>query len=154
MAPGPNNNNNIKVSSPASSEMAAGSVNSENDEGAYGNKRLLHACTSLIGTTVLVDTDDGHQYEGVFRVFSSKLEISLDQAHEVDPKDPSRINPEKVEKTMVFPMSAIGKITNSTVKIRCERRFRELQSILLIKGVEFCANYFEHQGLHQAIFLM
>ena len=50
----------------------------------------------------------------MFRAFSANLEISLEQAHLVDPKNPSKITPETVKEMMVFElkevlhMSAIG----------------------------------------------
>ncbi len=99
--PGSSNNNNKEqqqrlVSSPSLDE-----------EGAYSNKRMTYICTSLIGNTVSVETDDGIVYEGVFRTFSPDLDITLEQLHQVDKNDPTRINPETVKSTGVFSMKRI-----------------------------------------------
>ena len=68
---------------------------------------MFYVCSSLIGTTVSVETDDGIVYEGVFRTFSPDLDITLEQVHTVDPEDPSRINPKSVKSTGVFSMKRI-----------------------------------------------
>ena len=53
----------------------------------------------MIGATVSVELDDGMVYEGVFRTFSPDLDITLEQAHKVDPDDPTKINPDSVKAT-------------------------------------------------------
>ena len=57
-------------------------------------------------------TTDNTQFEGLFRVFSSKLEITLEQAHQIlDPSDPSRISPETVRETVIFPLNKVIAVT-------------------------------------------
>ena len=46
-------------------------------------------------------------YEGVFRTFSTDLDIVLDQCHQVDPEDPTKIDPTTVKITGVFNMKRI-----------------------------------------------
>ena len=46
-------------------------------------------------------------YEGVFRTFSTDLDIVLDQCHQVDPEDPTKIDPATVKVTGVFNMKRI-----------------------------------------------
>jgi len=46
---------------------------------------------------------DGNTYEGIFRIFSPQLELTLDVAHLVDAKDPGKICEENV-RSMVFNM--------------------------------------------------
>ena len=46
-------------------------------------------------------------FEGLFRAFSPHLELTLDQAHKVDPKAPLKITPETVKDTMVFKLENI-----------------------------------------------
>lgn len=77
------------------------------EEGAYSNQRMTYICSSLIGTTVSVETDDGVIYEGVFRTFSPDLDITLEQVHTVNPDDPGRIDPDSVKLTGVFSMKRI-----------------------------------------------
>jgi small nuclear ribonucleoprotein (snRNP)-like protein len=61
------------------------------EEGAYSNQRLTYICTSLIGSNISVETEEGDIHEGVFRCFSPNLDITLDQVHTVDPDDPTCI---------------------------------------------------------------
>merc|ERR1719189_2523067 len=86
------------------SNLAASGSSSVAD-GVYSNKRLMHACTCLIGTTVQVETIDGNIHEGLFRTFSPDLEITLEQAHLIDPKNPTK-NPtaDVVKEIMIFEM--------------------------------------------------
>jgi hypothetical protein len=53
-----------------------------------------------------IETLRGQTYEGIFRAFSPRLELTLDMVHPVDPKDPSRISEEKVS-TMVFKLGDV-----------------------------------------------
>ena len=69
------------------------------EEGVFANRRVTYICTSMIGATVSVELDDGMVYEGVFRTFSPDLDITLEQAHKVDPDDPTKINPDSVKAT-------------------------------------------------------
>ena len=71
----------------------------DGEEGVFSNHRVTYICSSLIGATVSVETDDGIVYEGVFRTFSPDLDITLEQVHQVDPEDPSKINPDTVKST-------------------------------------------------------
>ena len=72
------------------------------EEGVFSNHRVTYICSSLIGATVSVETDDGIVYEGVFRTFSPDLDITLEQVHQVDPEDPSKINPDTVKSTGIL----------------------------------------------------
>ena len=56
-------------------------------------------------------TTDNAQFEGLFRVFSNKLEITLEQAHKVDPEDSSRIAPETVNEVIVFPLHKVVSVS-------------------------------------------
>ena len=67
------------------------SPSSMSEEGAYSNQRLTYICTSLIGSNISVETEEGDIHEGVFRCFSPNLDITLDQVHTVDPDDTTRI---------------------------------------------------------------
>jgi small nuclear ribonucleoprotein (snRNP)-like protein len=67
------------------------SPSSMSEEGAYSNQRLTYICTSLIGSNISVETEEGDIHEGVFRCFSPNLDITLDQVHTVDPDDSTRI---------------------------------------------------------------
>ena len=58
---------------------------------AYSNQRLTYICSSLIGTNISVETEEGDIHDGIFRCFSPNLDITLDQVHTVDPDDPTRI---------------------------------------------------------------
>jgi hypothetical protein len=49
---------------------------------------------------------DGDVYEGIFRVFSPHLELTVDVAHFVDPADPGKMSEDSV-KTMVFHMKDV-----------------------------------------------
>lgn len=57
-----------------------------------------------------IETIDGHIYEGIFKVFSPRLELIVDVAHQVDPNDPNKILEENVT-TMVFPFNDIVRCT-------------------------------------------
>ena len=46
-------------------------------------------------------------HEGLFRIFSPNLEITLEQAHLVDPKNPSNIAAETVKEIMIFEMKEV-----------------------------------------------
>ena len=67
------------------------SPSSMSEEGAYSNQRLTYICTSLIGSNISVETEEGDIHKGVFRCFSPNLDITLDQVHTVDPDDTTRI---------------------------------------------------------------
>ena len=53
-----------------------------------------------------IETIDGLVYDGIFRVFSPRLELTLDVAHLVDPSDTSKIVEENVT-TMIFPIDNV-----------------------------------------------
>ena len=50
-------------------------------EGAYRNKPLIHALTSLIGCMVEVKKVTGEVYEGILRTASPQMDIALELAH-------------------------------------------------------------------------
>ena len=54
-----------------------------------------------------VETIDGNVHEGLFRIFSPNLEITLEQAHLVDPKNPVNITSETVKEIMIFEMKEV-----------------------------------------------
>ena len=54
-------------------------------------------------------TTESTTWEGIFRVFSSQLEVTLEQAHLVDPKDPSKIT--DVKEVIVFPFEKVVLLT-------------------------------------------
>ena len=43
----------------------------------------------------------------MFRTFSPDLEITLEQAHQVDPKNPTTITAEVVKEIMIFEMKEV-----------------------------------------------
>jgi hypothetical protein len=96
---------------PTSGHISGNANSSSKDDGAYTNKRVLHACSSLIGAQVSLETEDGEIFEGLFRIFSPKLEITLEQVHLVAPEDPLTINPDTVQETVVFPMEKVVRCT-------------------------------------------
>ena len=51
--------------------------------------------------------DDGKIYEGVFRTFSPEMDVTLAEVHQVDPNDPTRVDPLTVKSTGVFSMKRI-----------------------------------------------
>ena len=82
---------------------------------AYSNQRLTYICSSLIGTNISVETEEGDIHEGVFRCFSPNLDITLDQVHTVDPDDTTRIG--KISDS-IFYISRDGALVN--VKTFCK----------------------------------
>ncbi|KAK9754124.1 Ataxin 2 SM domain [Popillia japonica] len=56
-------------------------------EGVYNNPHFMHAATRLIGNVVRVQTASGKVWEGVFRTFSSQLDIVLEVAASVENPD-------------------------------------------------------------------
>merc|ERR1719312_87421 len=85
-APGIRNANRPMSNSPSrggASAVAAsnyGDVDTEpsaSADGILANKRLVYACTCLIGASVHVLTTESTTWEGIFRVFSSQLEVTL-----------------------------------------------------------------------------
>ena len=56
-------------------------------------------------------TVDNNKFEGLFRVFSSNMDITLDQVHKIDPDDVTKISPETVKDTMVFPFHKVVAVT-------------------------------------------
>ena len=56
---------------------------------------------------IQVETIDGNVHEGLFRTFSPDLEITLEQAHQVDPKNPTTITAEVVKEIMIFEMKEV-----------------------------------------------
>ena len=67
------------------------SPSSMRKEGANSNQQLTYICTSLIGSNISVETEEGDIHKGVFRCFSPNLDITRDQVHTVDPDDTTRI---------------------------------------------------------------
>lgn len=55
-------------------------------QGVYKNKRLMHACTTIVGSTVHLQTKDGSVWEGIFNTFSPNFTICLDLAVQIDAK--------------------------------------------------------------------
>lgn len=66
--------------------MASNTDNSKSPRGVYKNPRLMHACTSMVGFTVHLQTKDGSVWEGIFNTFSPEFTICLDLAIQIDPK--------------------------------------------------------------------
>ncbi|KRT81996.1 hypothetical protein AMK59_4944 [Oryctes borbonicus] len=56
-------------------------------EGVYNNPHFMHAATRLIGNVVRIQTASGKVWEGVFRTFSSQLDIVLEVAACVENPD-------------------------------------------------------------------
>ncbi|GIY02598.1 ataxin-2 homolog [Caerostris extrusa] len=51
--------------------------------GVYGNSRLMHATTSLVGLVVQLQLRDGTIHEGILRTFSQQFELVLEMSHRV-----------------------------------------------------------------------
>jgi hypothetical protein len=77
----------------------------------------------------------GQTYEGIFRAFSPRLELTLDMVHPVDPKDPSRISEEKVS-TMVFKLGDV--VSCSAIDTDLDYAIKGKQIIVFKSKVLFC----------------
>ena len=87
--------------------------------------RFTHTITSLIGTSLRVETQNNIEFEGILKTFSPQLEMVLEWVHQVigislyfclltiflfrqiDPEMPDCINQETIKEKMVFPMKDI-----------------------------------------------
>ena len=69
--------------------------------------RFTHAVTSLIGTTLRVETQNNIQFEGIFKTFSPQMEMVLELVHEVDAEMPDCVKHETMKEKMVFPIKDI-----------------------------------------------
>ena len=85
------------------------------------DQRVTYISSSIIGTIVSIELDDGVIYEGVFRTFSPEFDLTISQMHKVDPKDPTRIDPETVKETGVFNMNRIVKLTAIDVDLNAAK---------------------------------
>uniref|UniRef100_A0A8C3BX36 Ataxin 2 n=1 Tax=Cairina moschata TaxID=8855 RepID=A0A8C3BX36_CAIMO len=50
-------------------------------DGIYGNMRMVHILTSVVGSKCEVQVKNGGIYEGVFKTYSPKCDLVLDAAH-------------------------------------------------------------------------
>ncbi|XP_054722455.1 ataxin-2 homolog, partial [Uloborus diversus] len=57
-------------------------------DGVYGNSRLMHATTSLVGCIVQVQVRNGAIYEGILRTFSHQFDLVLEMTHKVNINNP------------------------------------------------------------------
>jgi len=80
-------------------------------DGVYSNKRLMHACTCLIGTTVQIETINGEIYEGIFSIMSESLDVYIQEAHLVDLSNPSCINEKNVFEKFAIKMKDIVRMS-------------------------------------------
>lgn len=67
-----------------------GNVENSNAEqqphGVYKNPRLMHACTSIVGHVVQLQTKDGNIWEGILNTFSPEFTVCLELVVQLDSK--------------------------------------------------------------------
>ncbi|XP_039299140.1 ataxin-2-like protein [Nilaparvata lugens] len=71
-------------------------------EGVYNNSLFMHSITGHIGNTVIVLTQYGEAYEGIFRTFSSNFDIVIEMAHKVNETRPNSFDPRTVVDKLIF----------------------------------------------------
>jgi len=76
-------------------------------DGVYQNARFMHTVTSLIGSTLRVETQNGAEFEGIFHTFSPMFEMVLEWVHKVDPTTPDCISVDFVQEKMIFNIKDI-----------------------------------------------
>lgn len=88
-------------------------------DGVYGNVRLMHTASSLVGVVVQIQARNGDIFEGVFKTFSNKFEIVLEMAHKVDPDDRSVKIPtrSRVIEVLIMPMTDVVMVTALNVDL-------------------------------------
>ena len=64
----------------------------------------MHTVTSLIGSTLRVETTQKQEFEGIFHTFSPNFEMVLEWVHKVDPQNPDCISVEFIQEKMIFPI--------------------------------------------------
>ncbi|TRY70213.1 hypothetical protein TCAL_10008 [Tigriopus californicus] len=80
----------------------------ESTKGVYANKGLHYANSTLLGSTMVVETVDGSKFEGIFTSWSPELEMVLEKCHKIEAHDaPAHINPKHVTQKLVFKPTAI-----------------------------------------------
>lgn len=77
--------NSTMATSASSCQIASAST--KQPEGVYKNPRLMHACTSIVGYTVHLQTNDGKIWEGIFRTYNPKFTICLELVVEIKEAD-------------------------------------------------------------------
>ncbi|XP_039103696.1 ataxin-2-like protein isoform X16 [Hyaena hyaena] len=76
-------------------------------EGVYGNSRMLHFLTAVVGSTCDVKVKNGTTYEGIFKTLSSKFELAVDAVHRKAPEPAGGPCREDIVDTMVFKPSDV-----------------------------------------------
>lgn len=80
----------------------------ESTKGVYANKALHYANSAVLGSPMVVETVEGHKFEGIFTSWSPELEMVLEKCHKIEAHDtPGHINPKHVTQKLVFKLSTI-----------------------------------------------
>lgn len=92
--------------------------------GVYKNPRLMHVSTTVVGSTVQLQTKDGSVWEGIFATFSPAFAICLELTVQIDPKLKSQDglfhalkNGSKAKEKAFFDLKDIVRITVNDIDL-------------------------------------
>ncbi|XP_055002584.1 ataxin-2 isoform X14 [Sorex araneus] len=74
-------------------------------DGIYGNMRMVHVLTSVVGSKCELQVKNGGIYEGVFKTYSPKCDLVLDAAHEKSTESNSGPKREEIIESILFKCS-------------------------------------------------
>ncbi|XP_077456707.1 ataxin-2 isoform X1 [Stigmatopora argus] len=90
--------------------------------GVYGNMRMVHVLTSVVGTKCELKVKNGAIYEGVFKTYGPECDLVLDAAHRKSPEPNVGPKKEDIVESIVFKASDVVTVSFKDVDLNFARK--------------------------------
>ncbi|XP_077571282.1 ataxin-2 isoform X4 [Stigmatopora nigra] len=90
--------------------------------GVYGNMRMVHVLTSVVGTKCELKVKNGAVYEGVFKTYGPECDLVLDAAHRKSPEPNVGPKKEDIVESIVFKASDVVTVSFKDVDLNFARK--------------------------------